>query len=255
MAKNHHIRVIFDGDRLSIEPDQELEITEDTPQVSSVVWYFIGIEAKVENGWLPGIEFLKPQEQGLGLELPSSFGPFRELCTTDSRVIVSGNNGIRATYPYRATLRRLVDDKPLHSASARLKNTVSRQKPAAVQVDWDAAKDSFQIEPQEVTLSAGQPLRWEVNTVVAPKNKELWHPRLHFCDRNTNPCGPFGGLATTDQSLVAVGYRPQLHPCRYRFQMVKIVDGFELRESSPDPTIDDEGDPPTTSDNDLVPVI
>ena len=255
MTRDYHITVCFDGQQLTIaEEYRKLELTTDISSIHSVVWMFEGIEAKVAAGWLPRIEFEVMPPSG------NSYysGPFLCLGTTPSRVIASGNTGVASDFTYRAVLEPPPEmvtgnpsEPPIRSAEAVITNAMTEEKPAAIQVHHQGEGQLLEVEPREVTLIAGQQMTWEV--VGTPSNMSQWYPRLLFTNAENPFLGPFSSLAVNNSTLVATGSGKEVRVYNYLFQLVDLVDGQPIVESSPDPTIDDEGDPPTTTNTDLEP--
>lgn len=246
MATSYHIKVRYEATtppRLIIELD-DLVLAPDTSPIHSGVWDFEGIDERVAEGWCPSIKFDLDQD-------PQQYsGPFTNLCATHAAVLGCGLNGARSKYAYRAVL-----EPPIGSGGAIFSEKAwldSRQiaeaKAAVIRVSLDPTTEGLlRVEPEEVTLVDGQSILWEV--VEAPQDIPQWYPRLAFSTAPPAPAGtnshfgPFASLDVRDNTVLGSAYRSEEGPYGYRFQMVSVEDETVLFESSPDPTIDKEGDP------------
>lgn len=254
MAESHLVIVTYTPDQspeLTIETEKLILISE-TPAIHSVVWDFVGVEGLLESGWCVGIRF---QLQD-GTETPKYSGPFLNLCTSGRSVIASGNDGGPGTYAYRAVLQPppSSSSSTLRSEAAILENEVSEVRSAAIEVRPNPGRaGELLVSPEAVTLVPGQTLHWQVNE--EPAQIAEWYPRLIFESgpAGMNPyCGPLASLDTRDRSILGSGNADVPGRYSYRFQMVSVEDDSVLFESSPDPTIDDEGDPGAQGPGDVV---
>lgn len=249
MTETLRIRVTYDadGDKLTIDPDY-LRLPHDAPAIHSVVWDFVGVDRKVAEGWLPHLEFLPLHPGGL---TPYS-GPFLTLCRTalaiGTRIVSCGLNGVPGEYRYRAVLEAPPHLESICSREARIESEIFEPRPKEIQVRRSPDDPNMlEVRPQDVSLIAGQPLEWRIeeNLVLADR----WYPRLLFSPSPYQPyhpyLGPFTSLDVTQKSIVATGSGHQPGKYKYRFQLISWEDGTVKLESSPDPIIDDEGDPPT----------
>ncbi len=248
MHTDHHILVTFESQpspRLLLdERKSEHTLTNDTSPIHSLVWVFKGIEGLVAHGWTPAIHFEIDENRQPDLYS----GPFINLCRTRSTVIACGNNGIDGEFRYRALLEPPADtgQSIVPSNAGLLKNEVLEARPAVIEVHHTEGR-RLVVQREQVSLCAGQSILWEV--IEPPSQIPVWYPRIVFdIDRGpseTNPYfGPFGSIDTRDHSLLATGSTDvATGKYHYRFQMVSVADHTVLLESSPDPTIDDQGDP------------
>ncbi len=231
------------------EAETSLELTETMSAIHSLVWKFEGIEGLVAAGWAPGIDFLLPEnsnEEGVYL------GPFTDLCTTDAVVVAAGNTGQADAFSYRAVLRPPGQTGlKITSEPASLVNRMAKA-PAAIVVTREGsdpdANPALTLQPSDVTLWPGQSMTWEV---MDPGLDDEWLPRIVFHEGPeyafiSSHFGPFATIETRKNGLLASGNRNQPGLYKYAFQMVSAEDGQVLIESTGDPTIDDQGDPPDT---------
>lgn len=246
MADCYHITVKYDATDgiLKIEPTKKrgLILAANTSPVHSLVWNFEGIEGLVAAGWSPGIKFvLAPQD-----ELPQYSGPFINLTRTTSSVIASGNTGQVGKYAYSAILKPPPKSisPDIESTRAHLYNEVPERTLAVVKVTVPA-EGLLQVEPEDVAFTFGQSILWEV--VNERQERGKWYPRLIFVDGPSGMnahFGPFTSMDTRDGAILASGSAQQGQgKYKYLFQMVSVESGEVQFESSPDPTVDDEGDP------------
>jgi len=250
MARSYSITVRYNPTTgsLTIEParQSELILAANTPPIHSLCWSFLGVAGLVAAGWAPAIRFkLEPGEVE-----PRYCGPFTNLTCTTSSVIASGNTGKGGKYTYRAILQPPVGSAlaEIRTARACLFNQVPQPTVAVVRVSVPAGGvGPLQVEPQAVTYTSGQSILWQVDE-AAFEDIGQWYPRLVFEDRPgsvNSHFGPFASLDTRDRSILASGSSGgPAGPYGYRFQIVGFEDGKVHVESSPDPTVDDEGDPP-----------
>ncbi len=246
MSENHLVEVKLvetPSPRLIIVP-AEITLGSDTSPIYSLLWNFLGADSWVADGWIAGIRF----ELDDGSATPSYSGPFTNLCSTGSTVIACGNNGGPGSYRYRAVLEPPpgLGEKPIISGAAALDNEISEVRSGTIRVQPNPARpQELLVSPQDVSLVAGQCLLWEV--LEAPADIPAWHPRLDFDGgpEGMNPYfGPFTSLDIRNTSILGSGGASgEPRKYSYRFQMISVEDGSLLFESSPDPTIDDEGDP------------
>lgn len=235
MTTNYHITVTFDGEELTVEPES-LELATDTSPIHSVAWTFKDVEDRVAAGWLVKIVFEPATSH------PTLYsGPFVSLSTTRARVIACGNAGILETFRYRAVLEPPAGEQSYLSAAATIVNHVGEARQPVIEVRSVDGGPELEVFPREVSLIAGQPLRWQV--VEPPRAIGLWTPRLLF-DSGHPYLGPFGSLDVADAEITAYGSGQKPSRYGYEFQMASVEGGNVLARSSPDPTIDDEGDPP-----------
>lgn len=248
MAKSYSIHVRYDSSNgvLKIQPatQTDLVLAPDTSPIYSVRWLFEGIEGLVAAGWIPGISFtLDPTNKG-----SQYTGPFINLTKTKSAVIASGNTGASGRYRYRAALRPPIGSTlpKIQTTEARLFNQVAELTPSVVKVKVPPDNQGFlQVDPEYVTCTAGQSIFWEI--LGAGDEIGEWYPRLYFQDGPdgmNSHLGPFTSLDTRSKTILASGSGGQPGQYKYLFQMVS-VDGGDVRfQSSPDPIVDDEGEPP-----------
>lgn len=235
---------------LTIDPacQRELTLAADTSPIHSLVWKFEGIEGLVAAGWAPAIRFeLAPEDK-----IPRYSGPFINLTRTTSSVVASGNTGQRGKYTYSAILKPPIGSlqppteialREIRSAHAHLFNKVPERTLAVVKVTIPKT-GLLQVEPENVTCTTGQSILWEV--VNASEEFGMWYPRLLFIDGPTgmnSHLGPFTSLDTRNQGILASGSAGQPGKYKYLFQMVSVESGEVRFQSSPDPIVDDEGDP------------
>ncbi len=248
MAKSYQVTVRYnpiDGS-LKIEPAarQDLTLAPDTSPIHSVRWSFAGAEGLVAAGWMPGIRFVF----GPNNTVPQYPGPFMNLTCATSEVIASGNSGESGTYRYHAMLQPPIASglQAIRSSEARLFNQVMEPIPAVIRVAFPTGgRGLLQVEPEVVTCTRGQAILWEV--FDAPRDLDPWFPRLVFQDGPegmNSRLGPFTSLDTRADGLLASGSAGRSGQYKYVFQIVNIEDNSVRFKSSPDPTIDDEGDPP-----------
>jgi hypothetical protein len=244
MASDYKIKVTYSDGQLTIEDPRDLELNEDTPTIHSAVWNFEGIDDLAAT-YHPGLEFEGPSsvtEQGTKLYS----GPFIDLGHTPTSIIACGNNGKPGRFSYRAILEDPKSGSIIRSANqGKITNQVKGEKPAIIKVFFVSEKEPLRVEPETVTLTSGQSLLWEV--VEKPEDIAEWYPRLLFEEGNPY-FGPFGTVTTRDKTILGTGSGSGSEPASYgyRFQMVSVEDGQVLFASSPDPIVDDEGDPTGT---------
>ena len=238
MAYDQHIRVEYSNGTLMIDESQrDLVLTDETSSLHSAVWYFEGIEDLVAAGYYPSLEF----EESESVTATMFSGPFIEMGRTPSSVIACGNDGIQKIYHYRATLIEQNSGRVIRSQDlCSIDNQVSEQRPAVARVIFVAENEPLVVEPDTIRLVTGQSILWEV--VEAPSEIADWYPRLDFSEGNPY-FGPFTSLETRDKSLLGAGSGTDPRLYNYRFQMVSTDNDQVLFESSPDPELDDEGDP------------
>lgn len=248
MATTYHITVRYDSSdgSLKIEPTKKKDLTLEpgTAAIHSLRWVFEGVDGLVEAGWAPSIRFfLGPKEK-----VPQYSGPFINLTRTTSSVIASGNAGKSGSFRYRAMLQppSSSDLPEIRSSEARLFNQVMEATPSVIRVRrCQQNKQVLLVEPEAVTCTAGQAILWEV--IDSPTDIGKWYPRIAFVDGPAgmnSHLGPFTSMDTRNESILASGSSGHTGQYKYLFQMVSVEDGRVRFESSPDPTIDDEGEPP-----------
>ena len=252
MHARYRITVRYDATdgSLKIEPasKRRLVLAANNPPIHSLVWGFEGVEGLVAAGWAPGIRFVL----GPGESVPLYSGPFTNLTRTTSSVIGCGNTGQGGKYTYFAILKPPAksDLSEIHTERAQLFNEVQQQEEAVVRVSMPPGDCGglLQVEPQAVTYAAGQSIRWEV--VDAPEDLRKWYPRVVFVDGPdgmNSHLGPFSSMDTANRGVLASGSSGRPGRYNYVFQMVSVADEEVRFESSPDPMVDDEGEPPSGS--------
>ncbi len=242
MSQSYHVHIELIEGELVIQDLEPVELTDDTSAIYAVRFLFAGVEDKIAQGYQPSLQFdSQPKEADKTLYS----GPFQTLCHTPSSVVACGNNGWRGEFRYRATLENPSGGslEPITSNEAVLVNHATVEKPAVVEVRRAPEGSLLLVEPQTVKVVPGQTIVWEVDEDLETTIE--WYPRLVFGEGNPN-FGPFRGVEKRDRSISATGAgdaeAPQSYS--YAFQMVNLENGEIHFESSPDPTVDDEGDPP-----------
>ncbi len=249
MARRYRITVKYDATDGSLKIEsannkRNLILAANNPPIHSLVWEFDGTDGLVAAGWAPGIHFAPGPED----IVPRYSGPFINLTRTTSSVIASGNTGQGGKYTYQAVLKPPAKCglREIRSGRARLFNEVPQRADAVVKVSLPAEGEEqlLTVEPEVVIYARGQSILWEVE---AAEGVREWYPRIVFDDGPGNMnshFGPFSSLDTRDQSILCSGSADQPGLYNYVFQMVSVKDGTVLFESSADPTVDDEGEPP-----------
>ncbi|MEM7354285.1 MAG: hypothetical protein AAF657_26000 [Acidobacteriota bacterium] len=254
MARSYQITVEYDptSGSLKIDPASRSDLTlaPDTSPIHALRWSFQGVDGLVAAGWVPTIRF----EHSPDKSVPEYSGPFINLTRTTSSVIASGIRGETGTYRYRAMLEPPIASKlpAIRSSGARLFSQVTEPTPAVIKV-WRSAEDSklLLVEPEAVTCATGQTVLWKV--IESEEEVRQWYPRLVFADGpagTSSHFGPFTSLDTRGDGILASGSAGHPGQYNYAFQMVSVEDGEVLFESSDDPTVDDQGDPPNVGGDD-----
>jgi hypothetical protein len=246
MAQNYHIQVQYDlaNGGLTIDASQRVLVLEGDSPAPSVVWTFENVDELSRQGWSPGITIDGASGGGYT-------GPFADLCQSPVGVLGAGNSGQQQIFSYRAVLNPPEGggESPIYSDYARLDNRITTPDSSpSIEVRRVAGTErELELVPQVVNLTAGQTVRWKVVDVI-PEEIGSWFPRVvFFSDRqppeNPHPAfGPFTSLERAGETVIGAGNNRVAGAYNYRFEIVS-ADGTVHFESTPDPTLDNEGDP------------
>lgn len=219
-----------------------LVLEADAPAIFAVAWQFRGIDELVAAGWLPSLRFdIDPLDQELN---QVHLGPFTDLCTTSNAVVGCGFR-LASKFKYRAVLvpPESSGDGAIITAPATL--DASQVKPQSSAILVTGTNGTLQVEPERVSVYQGQALHWTVDPTISLS--QSWFPRVIF---DSGPSGAtfndylgpflsFQGDNVATNGLCAQGTKGSYS---YRFQLVS-ESGEPIAVTSPDPTIDKEGDP------------
>lgn len=238
----YHIDVTYDVETGLLTVEQE-QVTIAAPAegdaTPSVLWRFDGIDELLRQGYVAGIWFAE-----------SEYGPFTNLCNWPTEVAGCGNDGVSGTQRYEAVLVPPGGEALIQSQPCQLTNQVSVEQadgsPVVSVTVVDGDSPLLEVHPQSVGRLKGQSLIWRVVGDVP-----VWlansYPRVVFSDGpvgSSASFGPFEGWDRFEKTLIGAGQGGEPGVYSYRFQLVSFDDGRVVIQSSPDPTVDDRGEPP-----------
>ncbi|MEE8587195.1 MAG: hypothetical protein V3T83_20330 [Acidobacteriota bacterium] len=208
------------------------------------MWNFIGIPPDCYPGvWF---EIVKDGNQ-------SPFGPFVTLEQRPSFVIASGKNSQAVgIYKYTAFITRAVSESEDRAPPSPLAFTdgLSIGISPEVLVKLDSKSLKLVVVPKKVHIYTGMTVTWNFDDLLPLP--EIWCPWIKFAGplekASTQPknlyFGPFTCLSFSRSKVIGSGNQGVKGTYNYLAQQVAGVGGKILRLSSPDPGVDDEGDPP-----------
>ncbi len=253
MAKNYQINVLLSGTTLTVETHTQV-LESDDEATPGVVWIFEDIDAYLSQGYMPAIKFLGSDDGS-----KKYYGPFADLCQTRYMVIGAGNTGdMNTSFEYQAMLvpPEGVSGNVIASDLAdppELVNLISTSDSSPV-IDVTVLNDTeygLELEPEYVNLTAGQSILWRVGWKDSALKPAEWYPQVVFdaledSESSFEPFrafGPFASLSTSGGVVLGSGNNDVEGRYKYRFQIVDPASDTVKWRSTPDPAIDNEGNP------------
>lgn len=249
MANRPIVTVTYDKNAtppsLKVDP-MDLVLGSNAPAIFAVAWKFKNVKELTDRGWLPSLRF------ELATPTPvidqRHLGPFTELSTTTDAVVGSGFR-LAQKFSYRAMLLPPPTSDsggPIVTIPAWLDASKVALQSSMIRVTYDAQAGELKVDPQDVAAYQGQGLRWEVDPMISLTQK--WYPRVIFesfqssTDGLNHYLGPFRSFQGDNALTEGLSARGPKGKYKYRFQLIS-ENGEPLAMTSPDPSVDKEGDP------------
>ncbi len=256
VPRQQTLRVEFDPSRpkLTVSPTRFEARPGDT-----VIWQFFGLGRQ----WYPWIRFSRGSLGETGT------GPLEQIFQSSDAIwgIVGESHGARA-WEYRASARVLegLDEERCGatvSSSAAMFEThdgtageTSRDL-SLIEIEVEAVGKKLVVpaSQKDLRIHGGQSIQWNFPPdVFADDSDDPLLPRVQFLEYDSGSetpgpldlrLGPFTTMAFGERSVTATGYA-QNNPGRYHYRLVvaRESDGEIVWASSPDPLVDDLGEPP-----------
>lgn len=243
---NHLIEVVADTEHFQL---RVVEGRVAAKPGDTLIWVFRGIP----EGWLPWIEF--PDQ------LP--YGPFPSLTVSSVAIwgtLPGGDASSReedAHFPYRAVIRTGLG-RHQKSYGALLRSPmadldVQPVAPAQIEVvvTYDAESSELGLSPTLIKRNPGDTVKWSFQIPEDVLEPGSWLPRIDFFrfDGSTGAqpanlsLGPFTSLAHGLTTVVGMGNTPSPGIYSYTAVVIHQETGSVQLKSTPDPVIDDRGEP------------